>query len=574
MKLVSFTIQNYRSIAKAEKIPAGAWTVLIGPNNEGKSNILKGLATALEFISRQQRYRSRVRGAVARSYGTYARGIDYEWDRDFPLSLQEAKPNGESIFLLEFELTQEEVRTFKSQVGSRLNGTLPIRLAFGRDSVAFRVAKRGPRSQALSQKVTEIASFISAHLELEYIPAVRTAQSARRIVEDMVTRALRSIEAEPRYQAALAEIAAIETPILAGISTNVTATLQEFLPDVTSVSVSISEEARYGALRRSCQLVVDDGNATELQFKGDGVQSLAALSLMRYASEKGALGRNLVLAIEEPESHLHPRAIHQLRRVLRDIAENRQLVMTTHNPLFVDRMTLRNNIVVTGNRAGPASNIREIREMLGVRAADNLRNADLVVLCEGESDRLAIEAVLAHDSEPIRHALDEGILAFDSLLGGTNLSYKLGQLRDSLCLTHVVLDDDVAGRLSAQRALDEGLADYAEFTMMCRDGSPEAEIEDLYDIDVYRNAIETKFGVSLTHARFRTNRKWSERMRAAFRAQGAVWSDQVAVEVKEIVASAVAARPGESLHPATRGPFDGLRASLERKLEQLMTEGR
>jgi putative ATP-dependent endonuclease of the OLD family len=56
-------------------------------------------------------------------------------------------------------------------------------------------------------------------------------------------------------------------------------------------------------------MVVDDGTATDLQLKGDGVQSLAAISLIRHVSEERSGERELVLAIEEPEAHLRPRAV-------------------------------------------------------------------------------------------------------------------------------------------------------------------------------------------------------------------------------------------------------------------------
>lgn len=36
MKLVSFSVTNYRSITKAHKIAIGQYTVLLGKNNEEK----------------------------------------------------------------------------------------------------------------------------------------------------------------------------------------------------------------------------------------------------------------------------------------------------------------------------------------------------------------------------------------------------------------------------------------------------------------------------------------------------------------------------------------------------------
>lgn len=47
MKLISFSITNYRSITTAHKIEISNLTVLVGKNNEGKSNILNALNTAM-----------------------------------------------------------------------------------------------------------------------------------------------------------------------------------------------------------------------------------------------------------------------------------------------------------------------------------------------------------------------------------------------------------------------------------------------------------------------------------------------------------------------------------------------
>jgi hypothetical protein len=311
---------------------------------------------------------------------------------------------------------------------------------------------------------------------------------------------------------------------------------------------------------------VDDGTATQLQYKGDGVQSIAALSLMRHASERGALGRNLVLAIEEPESHLHPNAIHQLRGVLRDIAPARQIVMTTHNPLFVDRSEVQNNIIVSKNRAEPAPSIRRIREVLGVRASDNLRNADLVLVVEGEDDAVSIRALLRAVDTRIRMAFDQGTITIESLLGSGNLSYRLSQLRDTLCVTHAFLDDDAAGRGSFERARAEGLITIAEVTFAVAAGQAESELEDLIAVETYANLVYDRYGVRLDGPGFRNARKWTVRMRDTFRRQGKPWNDQIEAEVKLAVAHAVAGSPDSALNDARREAFDGLVESVVRGL--------
>ena len=47
MQLVNFSVTNYRSITKAHKINLQNITVLVGRNNEGKSNILMALNVAM-----------------------------------------------------------------------------------------------------------------------------------------------------------------------------------------------------------------------------------------------------------------------------------------------------------------------------------------------------------------------------------------------------------------------------------------------------------------------------------------------------------------------------------------------
>ena len=67
MKLVAFTLENYRSIRQSRRLVLGEGvTTLVGPNNEGKSNILRALVAALKIIINFDRGMIRVtdRGTV------------------------------------------------------------------------------------------------------------------------------------------------------------------------------------------------------------------------------------------------------------------------------------------------------------------------------------------------------------------------------------------------------------------------------------------------------------------------------------------------------------------------------
>ena len=566
MKLVSFSVDKFRSITKARKIAIQDSTILIGPNNEGKSNILRAFVIVLDIVSRLSGASLR-RGRI-RSIGQLMRDA-YEWERDFPVSLQGKYPEGESVFNLEFQLTELEVARFWDEVRSNIDGHLPVQITVGRKEPGFKIKKRGRGAGALSRKAEAIADFIGKRFEFRYIPAVRTANIAETVVEEMVERELRTIENDPSYRAAQDELAKQYAPVLERLSVSITDTLKGFLPKIQSVSVKMPRDARYSALRRSFEIIVDDGTATNLRQKGDGVQSLAALGLMRHSSESEASGRSLVLAIEEPESHLHPRAIHQLKTVLQQISTKHQVIITTHCPLLVNRADISSNILVTGNKAVPARTSEEIRKILGVRASDNLRNAELVLLVEGEEDKIALTALLSLLSERLKAALISNVFALDSLLGGTNLAYKLSHVRDALCVPYCFLDYDDCGRRAFERAKLEGLVTEADATFTTCDGMPDSEIEDLYSSDLYAAKLLNSYGVTLDSPRFRTNKKWSLRMQETFRQQGKQWDDKCESGIKKEIAELVVASPETALNPHKKSCVEALVSALETKLSAI-----
>ena len=50
MRLSRVSVRKYRSIDKAADFAVGDFTVLVGPNNQGKSNLLRAAVLAMEVI--------------------------------------------------------------------------------------------------------------------------------------------------------------------------------------------------------------------------------------------------------------------------------------------------------------------------------------------------------------------------------------------------------------------------------------------------------------------------------------------------------------------------------------------
>lgn len=270
MNLVNFSVTNFRSLTKAYRIPISEITVLIGKNNEGKSNMLRALNIAMNILRHHARN-------TRRRYGTafYSRRDEgyYRWERDFPISLQNRTKNTQSIFRLEFELTENEIAEFKEKIKSNLNGNLPIEIRIGKDQEPkIKVIKTGRGAKSLNNKSPQIAKYIANRIFFNYIPAIRTDQEAIKVVNEMLSSELSKLEEDENYQQALETIKNLQTPILNSLSEDIKASLKEFIPHINDVSIEIQESRRKYALRQQLDILIDDGNKTNLEFKGDGVR--------------------------------------------------------------------------------------------------------------------------------------------------------------------------------------------------------------------------------------------------------------------------------------------------------------
>lgn len=161
MRLSRFSVRKYRSITDTHVIELAAWTVLLGPNNEGKSNLVRALATALSLA---QGFGSatpmrRLTAARGRGLEGIAGCRAYDWDVDFPVGLREAEPEGESSFKLWFELSPSEKAEFRRLTGTRLQAELPLEIRAGRARQTFHVRLKGPAAKALQSKQSEGVNF-------------------------------------------------------------------------------------------------------------------------------------------------------------------------------------------------------------------------------------------------------------------------------------------------------------------------------------------------------------------------------------------------------------------------------
>ncbi len=552
MKIKSFTVNNYRSIKIANSISISERCVIIGPNNEGKSNILQGLALCLSTIT--EGYKRRI-WRYPNSRSRFAnKSLRYDWERDYPVDLQISDPNGKSIFKIIFEFNDLELKEFNTLLKVKANNEIQIQLKFGNLNLESDLLKQEGGKEKI--EIEKIFEYFEKRLSFHYIPAIRPTKYSIDIIEGLLEEAFIELNSNDEYTQALKLLEKLQRPILIDMGKQLTNSIKEFIPEVKKVEVA-TEDTIGRAISRSLSVFVEDSAKTDIEQKGDGIKSLIAISLVNHIHSKSA-DRSMILALEEPESHLHPGAIHRLNKIITDISSKQQVIITTHSPLLVDRTEITRNVLVNKQNVEQAKSISSIRDTIGVHISDNLTNSSWVLLVEGESDKIILNTWLCKDSQ-IKKLIDDCILTIDSLGGGSNFSYKISLFNSMLCNVLFLLDDDECGKKSFKEAERKSLMDVKDGVFTVVPGRKESEIEDMIVVDVYQEEILNKYGVDLSHNKFsKSKKKWSNKVREAFRDSGKQWDDEIEEEIKMLVAQCVMSFDGETIKKKVDGPINNL----------------
>jgi putative ATP-dependent endonuclease of the OLD family len=534
MRIVSISISRFRSIIDAESIDLGNLTILIGKNNEGKSNIIKALTLALESIEYY--------GLMGSRGNALVRPRSYDWNRDFPVQLRsDDQKNKKSRFRIDFKLSDAELEEFRAEIKSNLNYILPVEIQIGSDNrVDFRVLKPGRGASTFEKKSRQVATFLSERISIDHIPAVRTESDALSVINSLLRRPLRAIETLPEYKQAVDKIRELQKPVLDQIANEISIGLKKYIPAIKAVQIDTSLGRLYRGLTSEIDLLIDDGAPTSIEFKGDGIKSLVALSLaQRSTGDK----KTHVVAIEEPESHLHPGAVHELRQVVSELSTTGQVIVSTHNPIFVDRNRLVTTVLVEGGKARRAKDVEAIRAALGVRVADNLGSAEFCVVVEGPTDAIVLSKLLSEMSPHLAKLISKNWIVFEPLNGASKLDYKLGLIRHAMSAFHVILDNDAAGRAAVDKAIEKAQLGQAEYNLLSVRGTAEAELEDCINIANVSAQLSAAFGG--VWDRLPGKGKWSERFAGALQSAGKRPNSESERLAKQIYADAIV-RDGET----------------------------
>jgi len=77
---------------------------------------------------------------------------------------------------------------------------------------------------------------------------------------------------------------------------------------------------------------------------GSGYEMIFSLIYSYYLSKKG--NKKLIVLIDEPELHLHPKLQSDFIELLLEFSKDSQIILTTHSPLFIKQAMSNNNVKV------------------------------------------------------------------------------------------------------------------------------------------------------------------------------------------------------------------------------------
>jgi putative ATP-dependent endonuclease of OLD family len=359
MQIKRITISNFRSIRHAE-IELDSNTVLIGPNNAGKTAILEA-----------------IRIALTRRWGQRGTGFT---EYDVHLSATRTDPKVGDPVVIEIEMQESAPDEWPEELHETLVDIIQPNPHSGQASIIMRVScawdageeSYVPKWEFLNvnrnplvgkgARATNFQEFFS-FLPVFYLEALRDAADEFSTRSQFWGRLLRTVQIpDALEQKSVRVFNLLNAKLLA--ADPLLGDLANSLSDISRVATTgtpgqanlrVLPLNTWDLLSKAEVIYQTDGAKPWLPLvrHGQGVQSLSVMFLFRSFVE--LLLRELyrtestpVLALEEPETHLHPQAARSLFRHIESL--NGQKVVSTHSPYFLQHVPFRDLRVV---RAGP-----------------------------------------------------------------------------------------------------------------------------------------------------------------------------------------------------------------------------
>ncbi|MBM9506823.1 AAA family ATPase [Actinacidiphila acididurans] len=348
-RITRVVLRQFRSLAEAD-VSLGDLVFLVGPNGAGKSNFLdalrlvsQGVGSSLHDALHERGGAAQVRRRAPGRQDRFSVRLEFEGpDLAGTYEVQVAVARGGG-----FRVAGEHcaVESGGRRASYRVeDGALAV-------STERRLPAADPQGLLLAQ-LGRHAAFRAAHAGLagmsvfdpdpRAMRVVRPAQDGRALLHDgsnaaaVLYRLGRAASAEEHRR--------------------LESYLRQIVPGLTSVRRRVTggaETLEFG------QAVAGAPRPSRFAAGSvsDGTLRALGVLLALFAPAAGGQG---VVAVEEPQSALHPAVVAVLRQALRDASDRRQVLVTSHSPELLEDEEI------------PVSQVRAVRSVEGVTTVDEL----------------------------------------------------------------------------------------------------------------------------------------------------------------------------------------------------------
>ena len=374
MRLTKLAVANHRRLIDTD-LEFRGHVVLVGPNDVGKSSLLRCLDLVLGATTAQ----------------LYQRVVPEDFrDAEQPLvievELADFSPADQALFPDEITV---DATTNVQHLAIRLSATLDAAETLSIE----RTAPGGGTGRQLSRD--QVSGF--GWNLLAALGASRDFREDRRSHLHDILAAIDLGAEQVDFDAITAQLQAKlgSSTVLGGLRKNLAGQLSKALPDPLSADdlLFLPGAAAEDDVLNDVRLhVKKDGEARSLSEQSDGMRALYAMALYDLVS----VTANMV-AIDEPEVHLHPTSQRNLARLLHD-GPNQKFI-ATHSADIVGAFDPQCVVAVRagGRVVQPKAGFLSTEEKLAVEwwASDRLEplTAHRIIAVEGISDRILLRRV-------------------------------------------------------------------------------------------------------------------------------------------------------------------------------------
>lgn len=107
--------------------------------------------------------------------------------------------------------------------------------------------------------------------------------------------------------------------------------------EISEYKVQLDFIDNYLPYKNACFVTRKDANQQILLSKiGSGYEMIFSLLYSYYLSKQN--GKNMIILIDEPELHLHPKIQEKFMNFLLEISKDVQVMITTHSPILIKQL--------------------------------------------------------------------------------------------------------------------------------------------------------------------------------------------------------------------------------------------